>query len=169
MGTENKDKLEFTITYTFDAPREMVWKAHTNADHLTKWWGPKGFTMFSTQLDLRPGGIFHYGMRSPEGEVMWGRFVYREVKELEKLVFVLSFSDENAGISRHPMGGDLPLEMLSTIIFSEKEGKTSVTLQVIPINATEEERKAFEAELGGMRQGFAGTYQQLTEYLVTID
>jgi uncharacterized protein YndB with AHSA1/START domain len=50
---------EFVITRTFDAPRDLVWRAFTEAEHLKHWWGPKGFKMLSCKLDLRPGGIFH--------------------------------------------------------------------------------------------------------------
>src|SRR5205823_4677268 len=79
-------------------------------DRLARWWGPKGFTMLSSTLDLRPGGIFHYGMRSPDGREMWGRWVFREVVAPERLVFVASFSDEAGGVTRHPFAPDWPLE-----------------------------------------------------------
>jgi uncharacterized protein YndB with AHSA1/START domain len=45
-------------------------------------------------LDLRPGGVFHYGLRSPNGHDMWGKFVYREIVAPERIVFVVSFADE---------------------------------------------------------------------------
>src|SRR5580704_13391744 len=70
---------EFAITRVFDAPREQVWKAFTESERLMRWWGPKGFTMQVAKLDLRPGGVFHYCMRSPDGRDMWGKFVYREI------------------------------------------------------------------------------------------
>lgn len=94
---------EFVITRTFDAPRDLVWKAHTEPERLKQWWGPKGFTMLSCKVDLRPGGLFHYGMRSPDGQVMWGKFIYREIVKPERLVFIVSFSDEKGGTTRHPL------------------------------------------------------------------
>lgn len=48
----------FVITRVFDAPRDRVWKAFTQIEHLKHWWGPKGFTMQASKLDLRPGGVF---------------------------------------------------------------------------------------------------------------
>ncbi len=61
---------EFLIRRNFNAPRELVFKAWTETERLTRWWGPKGFTMLSCKLDLRPGGVFLYGMRSPDGHVL---------------------------------------------------------------------------------------------------
>ncbi|MGH6832455.1 MAG: SRPBCC domain-containing protein, partial [Methyloceanibacter sp.] len=49
-------EFEFVIMRIFDAPRERVWKAWTEAERLGKWWGPKGFDIVSVKLDLRPGG-----------------------------------------------------------------------------------------------------------------
>ena len=50
----------FTISRTFDAPRDRVWAAFTEAEHLSKWWGPKGFTMKTANVDLRPGGYLRH-------------------------------------------------------------------------------------------------------------
>ncbi len=58
---------EFSITRVFDAPRDLVWKAFTERERLMQWWGPKGFTMLDAKLDLRSGGVFLYGVRSPCG------------------------------------------------------------------------------------------------------
>src|SRR5262249_8076900 len=155
----------FTITRVFDAPRERVWQAHTECRHLMHWWGPKGFTMQHCRIDLEPGGLFHYGMRSPDGPALWGRFVFREIVGPERLVFVVSFSDEQAGVTRHPMSPTWPLEMLSTSTFADEAGKTALTIRWAPINATEEERRTFDAGHEGMTQGFTGTFDQLAAYL----
>jgi uncharacterized protein YndB with AHSA1/START domain len=58
----------FVISRVFDAPRDLVWKAHSELEGLKHWWGPKGFTWVTGTLDFRPGGMFHYGMRSPNGQ-----------------------------------------------------------------------------------------------------
>jgi uncharacterized protein YndB with AHSA1/START domain len=52
--------FRFKISRVFDAPRDLVWEAWTDADHLLEWWRPKGFRTRFAKLDLRPGGIFHY-------------------------------------------------------------------------------------------------------------
>jgi uncharacterized protein YndB with AHSA1/START domain len=158
-------QIELVITRTFDAPRELVFKAWTESEHLKHWWGPKGFTMNVSKLDLHPGGVFHYSMRSPDGHEMWGKFVYREIVAPEKIVFINSFSDEEGNITRAPFSPTWPLEVLNTLTLSEIEGKTRLTLRGGPINATEEERRTYEAGFESMKQGFGGTLDQLADYL----
>ena len=156
---------EFVITRAFDAPRERVWNAWTEAERLKQWWGPKGFTVRHCTVDLRPGGVMQYCLRSPDGADMWGKFVYREIVKPEKLVFVVSFSDEKGGITRHPMSPDWPREMLSTVTFAEQRGGTLITVRWIPINATDLERRTFEDGRDGMKQGWGGTFEQFASYL----
>ncbi len=156
---------EFVITRVFDAPRELVWKAWTERERLMQWFGPKGFTMRVATLDLRPGGVFHYCLRSPDGHEMWGKFVYRDIAAPERIVLVNSFSDEKGNLTRHPMSPTWPLEMLSTTTFAEQAGKTTVTVRWSPLNATEAERKTFDISHDGMRIGWTGTFDQLDEYL----
>ncbi len=78
---ENKSALPvFVISRTFDAPRELVWKAFTEPERLKQWWGPKGFKVQFSQMDFRPGGVYHYCLRSPDGKEIWGKFSYRQIK-----------------------------------------------------------------------------------------
>lgn len=169
MTAENRStsaKGEFVITRVFDAPRALVWKVFTESEHLAHWWGPKGFTVHVAKLDFRPGGIFHYSMRSPEGQDMWGRFVYREIVRPERIVWVNSFSDKDGGLTRPPFKESWPLEMLSTLTLAEHEGRTTLTIHWVPLNPTEAERKTFEAGHDSMQQGWTGTLDQLAAYLV---
>jgi len=157
----------FVISRVFDAPREMVWKAFTDPGHMKHWWGPKGCTVQAAKMDLRPGGSYHYCMRTPDGRDMWGKFVYREIIAPERIVLINSFSDENGGLTRHPMSPTWPLEMLSVFTFAEDQGKTMLTIQWSPWNAKEEERKTFDQGRSSMQQGWGGTLDQLGEYLIT--
>lgn len=157
---------EFLITRVFDTPRELAFKAWTERERLMHWWGPKGFTMRACNMDLRPGGIFHYGMQAPDNTVMWGKWVFREIVKPERLIFVASFSDEAGGQTRHPWAPDWPLETLSTLSFEEHEGRMTLTARGVPLNATESERTTFECGRESMRQGWSGTLDQLAEYLM---
>jgi uncharacterized protein YndB with AHSA1/START domain len=161
----NEKTSEFVISRTFQAPRDLVWAAWTDRDRLMKWFGPKGFTMTTANLDFRPGGVFHYCLRSPEGKDMWGKFVYREIVAPERIVLVNSFSDEEGGLSQHPFSPTWPREMLSTTKFDEHDGKTTITLRWSPLNPTAEERHTFDTSFDGMRIGWTGTFDQLDEYL----
>src|SRR5436190_428418 len=104
----------FVISRAFAAPRDKVWKAWTEREQLLQWFGPKGFKMTAAKLDLRPGGTFHYCLKTPEGKALWGKFVYREITAPERIVLVNSFSDERGSLTRHPMSPTWPLETLST-------------------------------------------------------
>lgn len=160
---------EFTISRTFDAPRDLVFKAWTEAERLAQWWGPQGFKMLVARLDLRPGGTFHYCMEAPQGSGMgqrlWGKFVFRDIDPPMRLVFVNSFSDEAGGVTRHPLAKDWPLEVLNVATFAEYQGKTTLTLTAIPINATDAERNSFKLGQKSMQAGFQGVLDQLQQYL----
>jgi uncharacterized protein YndB with AHSA1/START domain len=117
-------------------------------------------------MDLRPGGTYLYGMKAPDGSTMWGKFIYREIVPQQKLVFVNSFSDEEGGTTRHPLHKTWPLQLLSVFTFEDQPGdKTKFTVRWAPLNATEEERKTFDAGHDSMRGGWSGTMEQLAAYL----
>ncbi len=165
LGERLMSNDDFIISRTFDAPRELVWKAWTESDRLAQWFGPKGTKIIASHNDLRAGGTYHYGMRTPDGTEMWGKWVYREVDPPARLVFVNSFSDPEGGITRHPFAPDWPLEMLSNITFDDVDGKTKITIRWSPLNASEAERKVFHDGMPGMEKGWGGTFEQLEAYL----
>jgi uncharacterized protein YndB with AHSA1/START domain len=175
---QNVDKLEKYITTVpvqkelvimrqFDAPRKLVFKAFSEAEALAQWWGPKGAKIEVSKLDFKPGGIFHYSMQSPMGE-MWGKFNYLEITEPERIVFTNSFSDKDANTVRAPFSNDFPMVVKNTLTLSEHEGKTTVLLKGAPVNATEAEMNFFTNMFSGMQEGFGGTFDQLDEYLEKI-
>ena len=155
----------FVIARAFDAPRDLVFRVWTQPEHLKQWFSPKGFTVLAAKMDLRPGGVYHYGMRAPDGKEMWGKWIFREIVAPERLVFINCFSDEKGGTTRPPFFEDWPLEMLSTITFAELGGRTTVTISWAPHNATEAERKTFDAGRPSMQQGWTGTLDQLAAHL----
>jgi uncharacterized protein YndB with AHSA1/START domain len=159
---------DFALSRTFNAPRNLVWKAWTSAEALGQWWGPKGATVRVINLDLRPGGTFHYAFAFQPGHEMYGRFVYREIVAPERLVFVSSFSDPEGGITRAPfpqLKDKWPLEVLNVMRVTELAGETTLTLRASPLNASEDEYAMFAANIGSMRQGFGGTFDKLADYL----
>jgi uncharacterized protein YndB with AHSA1/START domain len=159
---------EFVISRVLKAPRDLVWQCFTDPDRMKHWWGPKGVKVVAAKIDLRVGGSYLYGMQTPDGQVMWGKFVYREISPPQRLVFINSFSDEAGGLTRHPMSPTWPMQMMSTFTFEEETGgKTRFTIRWSPYNATEEEQKTFDAGHGSMTQGWGGTLDQLAAYLAT--
>ncbi len=159
---------EFVLSREFNAPRQLVWDAWTKPEHLSRWFGPKGFMLNIGAFEFKAGGMFLYGMKTPDGHEMWGKWIFREIVPPQKLVIVSSFSDAKGGVTRHPMSASWPLETLSTTTFAEKDGKTTMTLRWIPYNATEIERQTFDGAHDGMTQGWGGTMEKLTTYLAEI-
>lgn len=156
----------FVISREFAAPRSLVWQAWTEPERFIAWFGPKGMKMKLIKMDLSPGGMTHYSMETPDGKLMWGKAVYREIVPPMKLVWLNSFSDANGGITRHPLSTDpWPLQMLTVVTLEEKAGKTTVTIHWTPFDSTQEERDTFEKGRGSMTMGWTGTLDQLTAYL----
>jgi uncharacterized protein YndB with AHSA1/START domain len=157
---------DFVITRIFDAPRQYVWNAWTQPEHLAHWWGPKISQNRVLRLELRPGGIFHYAMQFQPGHDTFGRFIFGEITAPQRLVFILSFSDATGGIARAPLSATWPLEVHNTLTLVEMGGKTTLTLRARPVKATEEELKTFADTHDSMQEGFGGTFDQLAKHLV---
>jgi uncharacterized protein YndB with AHSA1/START domain len=146
---------EFVIERQFNAPRTLMFQVFTQPEHLKRWWAPQPYTISACTIDLRPGGIWHYAMRSPEGQEHWARSVYREIVPPEKLVYTSTFADEHA----NPIEG-IP-EHLTTVTFTEEAGKTRVTTRV-QFSSAEALKTAVEM---GMQQGMNMTWDYLVEYV----
>lgn len=157
---------DFVITRVFDAPRELVWQAFTDAKRLREWWGPKGVKVVHSKMDLKPGGSYHYAFETPDGSTIWGKFQFREIVPRERLVFISSFSDEDGGLTRHPMAPSWPMLLHSTFTFEDEPGgKTKVTIRWQAYQASPEEQSTFDAGHDSMRQGWGGSLEVLTDYL----
>jgi uncharacterized protein YndB with AHSA1/START domain len=94
-----------------------------------------------------------------------GKWTFLEIVPPEKLVVIVSFSDAQGGVTRHPLSAAWPLETLSTTTLTEHDGKTTLTLAWSAFNATDTERQTFDSNHAGMTQGWSGTMEQLTAYL----
>ncbi|WP_339294251.1 SRPBCC domain-containing protein [Paenibacillus sp. FSL W7-1279] len=161
-----QSKQGLLLSRVFNAPRELVFKVWTDPEHFGKWWGPQGYSLEVITMDVRPGGMFLGCQKSPDGnQTMWGKFVYQEVIVPEKLVFIQSFSDEEGNTIRAPFNANWPLEIMNIITLEEIDGKTTLTMQGGPVNATAEEQAAFDGMAPMVKQGFGGTFDQLAQYL----
>jgi uncharacterized protein YndB with AHSA1/START domain len=161
-------EVDLHITRSFNAPRELVFKAMTETEHLKHWWGPKGCTITVKSHEPRAGGMFHYCMHFPGNVDVWGRFVYREITPPVRIVVVNGFSDAAGNAQPNPMSPDWPLEILNTTTLTEEGGKTMLTLLSQPLNATALERTNFLAGHASMHGGFGGMYDVFEEYLAML-
>jgi uncharacterized protein YndB with AHSA1/START domain len=156
---------EFVFSRTFEASREDVWNAFTQPEHLKHWWGTPGSSIEIARHELKPGGMFHYSMKLPDGRVMWGRFIFREIAAPERLVWLNGFSDEHGGLTRNPWVLTMPLETMNTLTLAEQDGKTLLTITSVPFNASDEEARVFSGGINGMKMGFGATFKVLADYL----
>lgn len=149
-----------TLTRTFDAPRELVFKAWTDPKHVAQWWGPRGFDAPKCEWDARPGGKIYVMMRASDEiakaigmkeHPMGGQFV--EVAPPTRLVFYsTAFEDEH---------GNAKLRNRNTVTFEDRNGKTKVTVHVVVEHAAPEMAGA----LAGMEQGWSQSLDKLAELL----
>ena len=160
----------FVISRDFEVARPLLFSCFADVNRLAKWWGPRGVEIIRPSLDLRPGGMFHYGMASAEGQVMWGRMVFREIVPPEHIVFLNSFSDEHGSLARAPFfDGKWPLEILTRFDFAELgPGRSRFTVTWTPHEATAEEQATFDANRESMQGGWTGSLDKLTAYASTL-
>lgn len=117
---------EIVITRVFDAPRNLVWQAWTEPEHVAAWWGPRGFTTTVLELDLRPGGLSRYVMHGPDGSDYPVKGVFREIVPGERFVSTDEF-DEGY---QSEEADDLPSGMVITCQFDEVGEQTRLTLTI---------------------------------------
>ena len=121
---------EIVLSRVFDAPRELVFRAWTEIEHLSRWFGPTGFTCTTHEADIREGGRWRFDMRGPDGTVWDNRMTFLQIRAPELLV-VDHGSDQD----------DCPRRFRVTITFdSQRDGKTVLTLR--QLHPTAEARQA---------------------------
>ncbi len=140
---------EIVITRVFDAPRTLVFDAHTQPELLKRWLlGPPGWSLVVCDIDLQVGGKYRYVWRNAKGTDMGMGGVFREIMGPERLVATERF-DESW----------YPGEALDTTVLIEQDGKTTLTLTV-----EYEAREARDTALkSGMEEGMAASYDRLAE------
>jgi uncharacterized protein YndB with AHSA1/START domain len=136
------------IEREFKAPRELVFQAWTDPEHLRQWFGPRDYPATQIAMDVRPGGRWRACLRSVEsGADLWVGGVYREIVPSERLVFTFAWEEE----------GERGLETLVTIVFTERDGKTRITFRQIPFQS--------DSERDGHRGGWTSAFDRLDDLL----
>ncbi len=148
-------KREVTITRLLAAPRGLVFRAWTEAEHLARWWGPNGFSNPVCEVDARVGGELRIVMRGPDGTDYPMRGVFREVVAPERLVFTNFPVD---ALDRPLMDG------LTTVTFAEEAGRTRLT---VVTRATGLSPVAARM-LDGMQAGWTQSIDRLEVYVATV-
>ena len=145
---------EIVLTRVIDAPRDLVFLAWTRQEHLTKWFGPSGFTIENISCDVRPGGMWRFVMVAPDGTRFDNRMVFREIRSPE-MILVDHGHDRDDDPGRFQM----------RVTFDEQQnGKTVVSLR--QLHPTQEQRAA-TIGFGAVEMGMQ-TLDKLAAYTQTL-
>ena len=108
---------EIATTRIFNAPRELVFKVWTEAQHVAQWWGPNGFKTTIQEMNVKPGATWRFIMHGPDGTDYQNRVTFREVKEPELLVYDHGTDDDpsffHVRVTFEDLGGRTRLTMTS--------------------------------------------------------
>lgn len=145
---------EIVITRVYDAPRELVFEAWTNPEHIVRWFGPKGFELTTHEIDIRVGGRWRFDFVAPDGTRWGNRMVFLEVRKPELLVFDHGADKDND-----------EEQFRVTVTFDEQSnGKTVVTLRQLHPTA---ELRAQKIAFGAVEYGFQ-TLDKLAAHLAAM-
>lgn len=153
------------VSRLIPASRKMVFEAWTDPKQLMRWWTAGGLTTPECTIDLRPGGVIHYCMRSADGTDYRCQGIYQEISEPDRLVFTNAFVDGHGQPARHPDLPDWPCETLIHVSFASHEEGTRVTLQQAVSKANEAEAEGFERGREGAQEFWAMTLDCLADNL----
>lgn len=147
----DRDPRSIIGTRVFDAPRELVFAAFTDPEHLAQWWGPDGFTTTTSKFEFRAGGIWRFVMHGPDGRDYQNRITFDEIIAPERIV------------CRHSGGDDVePVQFKQTLTFEDLGGKTKLTWHGTFPSAEERDRVIKDY---GADKGLAQTMARLAEYV----
>ena len=164
MTTANSIDLDQDLrsiigTRIFNAPRDLVFSAWTDAKHLAQWWGPNGFTTTTSAFDFRPGGVWRFVMHGPDGRDYQNRITYQDIVPPQRIVYRHAGSGDEVGAVR----------FTTTVTFDELKvgsgARTRITMRMDFPSAAERDRVVKDH---GADKGQAQTLARLAEYVAAM-
>jgi uncharacterized protein YndB with AHSA1/START domain len=157
MAAADLAARSIVTTRLIDAPRALVFEVWTDVKHLSRWWGPNGFTTTTKSFDLRAGGVWLFTMHGPDGRDYPNRIMFDEVVAPERILY------------RHDGGDDdddvVKVRFTTTVTFEDVNGATRLTMSAVFPSAEERERVAREY---GAVEGGQQTIGRLAAYVETL-
>ena len=145
---------EIVMTREFDAPRELIFEAHSSCEHVNNWWGPRKYSFELCEMDFRPGGKYRFVHRGPDGVEEHGfRGEYREIVPPERIVWTFEWE----GMPGHISVDTLTLEDLGS-------GRTKLIAHSL-FDSKEDRDGMLQS---GMEEGAGETYDRLAEFVQTL-
>lgn len=160
MATGSKHKLvvtaagerEIVLRRAFDAPRALVFEAHSKVEHMRQWWGPARYEMVVAEMDFRAGGAWRFVQRGADGVEHGFRGTYLEIVEPERITWTFEYEG---------MPGHVSTE---TMVLEERGGGTAMTITAV--YASQEDRDGMLAT--DMESGAGEGFDRLEELLATM-
>lgn len=151
MANTTKDR-EIVVTRVLDAPRELVFAAFTEREHIEQWWVPKGATIH--EMDVQLGGSWRYSQPGSDGAQYPFKIKFIELDRPTRLVYDYGTDAANA-----------PEPVRTTVTFEDEDGKTKVTLQLMFATAVERKQAVKYGAIVGAMQAL----ESLADYLVRVE
>lgn len=139
---------EIVLTRILDAPRDLVFEAHSSCEHMSHWWGPRRYEIASCEMDFRPGGAWRIVHRG-EGQEFGFRGEFREIRRPELITWTFEYEGMPGHVS------------VQTLTLEEHDGKTTLTSRVL-FDSIEDRDGMIQS---GMESGAAESMDRLEEYL----
>ncbi|TWT46692.1 SRPBCC family protein [Botrimarina hoheduenensis] len=150
---------DIVLCRVFDAPRELVWQAWTESEHIAGWFGPACFTTRVVENDFRPGGAYRYVMIGPDGTEYPFGGSFLEIRPHECVVATDEF-DEGFSLDNVEL---LPRGMVTTTLFEDVGGRTRVTIRIAHPTIEDRDRHDDMGVIGGWRSSFHCLDELLSE------
>ena len=143
---------EIVMTRIFDAPRDLVFQAHTSCEHMSRWWGPRRYQISSCQIDFRPGGAWRIVHRGQDGQEFGFHGEYREIVRPERITWTFEFEGMPGHVS------------VDTVTFEERDGVTTLTGTSV-YDSVQDRDGMLQS---GMQSGMEEAFDRLDEYLTVL-
>ncbi|MBB4634086.1 SRPBCC family protein [Longimicrobium terrae] len=118
-GIESERDREIVTTRVIGGPRHLVFRAWTEARHLGRWFGPRGFTLTTAAFEFRPGGVWDFMMHGPDGTTYPNWIQWREIVPLERITY------RQGGRQNDPDAFE------GTVTFADRGGGTEIILRTL--------------------------------------
>jgi uncharacterized protein YndB with AHSA1/START domain len=147
-----RDPRSIIGTRVFDAPRELVFSAFSDPQHLAQWWGPDGFTTTTSVFEFRPGGVWRFVMHGPDGRDYQNRITFDEIVAPERILY------------RHSGGEDVePVQFKQVLTFEDLGNGQTRMIWHGTFPAAEERARVIKDY--GADKGLAQTMARLAEFV----
>jgi uncharacterized protein YndB with AHSA1/START domain len=152
----DRDPRSIIGTRVFDAPRDLVFAAFADPNHLAQWWGPVGFTTTTQSFDFRPGGVWRFVMHGPDGRDYENRVTYDEIVAPERIAY-------------HHGGGDdvEPVQFNTTVTFEDLGGSRTRLIWHGQFPSAAERARVIKQY--GADKGLVETLSRLADHLEVLE